>query len=85
MGGLVRRIYRANKYQEKTADLHQFQDGFELLKLEIRLCQDLRLINIRRYSELFPGYYKLVRKKRRVRKKDEKLPQALSRYYLAKN
>ncbi|MCB0547677.1 MAG: four helix bundle protein [Phaeodactylibacter sp.] len=49
---LVRSIYRANKYQEKTVHLHQFQDDFELLKLEIRLCHDLRLINTRRYSEL---------------------------------
>jgi hypothetical protein len=33
---LVRSIYRANKYREKLDHLHQFQDDFELLKLEIR-------------------------------------------------
>jgi len=49
---LVRSIYRANKYQEKVEHLHQFQDDFELLKLEIRLCNDLHLINTKRYSEL---------------------------------
>lgn len=42
---LVRSIYRANKYREKAEHLHQFQDDFELLKLEIRLCHDLRLLN----------------------------------------
>jgi hypothetical protein len=49
---VVRSIYRANKYREKSEHLHQFQDDFELLKLEIRLCHDLQLINTKRYSEL---------------------------------
>ena len=49
---LVRSIYRANKYREKTEHLHQFQDDFELLKLEIRLCHDLQVISTKRYSEL---------------------------------
>lgn len=47
---LVRSIYRANKYREKVEHLHQFQDDFELLKLEIRLCHDLRLLSTKRYS-----------------------------------
>ena len=47
---LVRSIYRANKYREKTEHLHHFQDDFELLKLEIRLCHDLRLLNTKQYS-----------------------------------
>ncbi len=49
---LVRSIYRANKYREKVAHLHQFQDDFELLKLQIRLCHDLQIISTKKYSEL---------------------------------
>ncbi len=47
---LVRSIYRANKNKGKAEHLHQFQDDFELLKLEIRLCNDLHLLNTKRYS-----------------------------------
>jgi hypothetical protein len=55
---LVRSIYRANKHKEKTEHLHQFQDDFELLKLEIRLCHDLHLINTKRYSAFGCTFYK---------------------------
>lgn len=44
---LVRSIYRANKAKEKEQYLEQFLDDFELLKLEIRLAVDLRLITIK--------------------------------------
>ena len=49
---LVRSIYRANKAKEKEQYLEQFLDDFELLKLEIRLAVDLRLITIKQQSEL---------------------------------
>lgn len=49
---LVRSIYRANKTKEKEQYLEQFLDDFELLKLEIRLAVDLRLITIKQQSEL---------------------------------
>jgi hypothetical protein len=49
---LVRSIYRANKCKEKEAYLEQFLDDFEVLKLETRLCKDLRLITIKQQSLL---------------------------------
>lgn len=49
---LVRSIYRANKAKEKTPYLEAFLDDFELVKLELRLCHDMRIINIKRYSAL---------------------------------
>lgn len=49
---LVRSIYRANKAREKEPYLELFLDDFELLKLEIRLAVDLRLITIKQQAEL---------------------------------
>lgn len=49
---LVRSIYRANRSQEKQAWLDEFLDSFEILKLEIRLSVDMRLLSIRHQSEL---------------------------------
>lgn len=46
---LVRSIYRANRNREKRQYLEEYLDNFELLKLEIRLCKDLKLLSIRRY------------------------------------
>ena len=48
---LVRSIYRANRHKEKRQYLEEFLDNFEILKLEIRLCVDLRLINVKKQSE----------------------------------
>ena len=49
---LVRYIYRANKTPDKKMYLEQFLDQFEVLKLEIRLCKDLHLININHMASL---------------------------------
>ena len=49
---LVRSIYRANKNKERVMYLEQFLDDFEVLKLEIRLCKDLRLITIKQQAQL---------------------------------
>ena len=38
---LVRSIYRANKAKDKTEYSSIFSCGFEVLKLEVRLCVDL--------------------------------------------
>lgn len=48
---LVRHIYRANKVREKTVYLEQFLDSFEVLKLELRLCKDMRLTTVKQQSE----------------------------------
>jgi len=49
---LVRSIYRANKNKEREVYLEQFLDEFEVLKLEIRLCKDLKLITIKEQALL---------------------------------
>ena len=49
---LVRSIYRANKVASKELHLEQFLDDFELLKLEIRLCVDMKLISVKRQAVL---------------------------------
>lgn len=41
---LLRSIYRINKSTDKVAYLEAFLDDFELLKLEIRLSGDLKLL-----------------------------------------
>ena len=49
---LVRSIYRANKAKNKTEYLEQFLDDFEILKLEIRLCVDLKIMSFKKQSEI---------------------------------
>jgi len=49
---LVRSIYRANKAKSKTEYLEVFLDDFELLKLEIRLCVDMKILAVKKQAEL---------------------------------
>ena len=49
---LVRGIYRANKSKEKQEYLETLLDDFELLKLQIRLCHDLKLMNTKQMAEI---------------------------------
>lgn len=49
---LVRSIYRANKANDKKAHLEAFLDDFELLKLEIRLCTDMKILSFKKQAEL---------------------------------
>ena len=49
---LVRSIYRANKAADKKVHLENFLDEFELLKLEVRLCRDLKVMSIKKQAEL---------------------------------
>ena len=49
---LVRSIYRANKAKDKLADLESFLDDFELLKFEIRICVDMKILTIKKQAEL---------------------------------
>lgn len=49
---LVRSIYRANKAEHKKVYLEAFSDDFELLKLEIRLCTDMKILPIKKQAEL---------------------------------
>jgi hypothetical protein len=49
---LMRSIYRVNKAQNKKEYLEAFLDDFELLKLEIRLCTDMKIISIKKQVEI---------------------------------
>lgn len=49
---LVRNIYRANKSKDKTGHLEAFLDDFELLRLEIRLCADMKILSVKKLAEL---------------------------------
>lgn len=49
---LVRSIYRANRAIDKRVYQDEFLDVFELVKLEVRLCSDLRLLSLKAYSDV---------------------------------
>jgi hypothetical protein len=49
---LVRCLYRANKSRERVEPLEAFLDHFELLKMELRLCGDMKLMSIKNQAEL---------------------------------
>lgn len=45
---LLRCIYRANKHKNRAEHLETFLDEFELLKLEIRLCVEMKLLSLKK-------------------------------------
>lgn len=49
---LVRSIYRANRSLEKKRFLEEYLEQFELLKLEIRIAHDLRVLGLKNYAEI---------------------------------
>ncbi|MGM9455289.1 four helix bundle protein, partial [Legionella bozemanae] len=49
---LVRNLYRANKAQNKQVYLEHFLDDFELLKLEIRIAMEMKLMSIKKQATL---------------------------------
>jgi hypothetical protein len=49
---LVRNIYRANSNYDKKQYLGQILDDLEVLKLEFRLCKDMKLINTENYAKV---------------------------------
>ena len=50
---LVRSIYRANREPSRRHDhLEVFLDDLELLKLEIRLCLDIKILTVKKIAEL---------------------------------
>ncbi len=58
---LVRNIYRANKHRDKRPYLEQFLDDIEVLKLELRLCRDMKLISVKKYAEVFESIGNIAR------------------------
>lgn len=49
---LVRHIYRANQAVDKSAHLSSFIDDFQIVKLQVRLCLDMKLINTNQFAEV---------------------------------
>jgi hypothetical protein len=49
---LLRSIYRINRAHDKVTHLESFLDDFELLRLEIRLATDLKLMSVRKQAQL---------------------------------
>ena len=49
---LFRNLYRANKAKDKVESLEDFMADFELLKLEIRMCVDLKLLPLKKMAEI---------------------------------
>jgi hypothetical protein len=49
---LVRHIYRANTSKNKTDHLAAFIDDFELVKLQVRLSFDMRIIDYKKYASI---------------------------------
>ncbi|MBQ6276939.1 MAG: four helix bundle protein [Bacteroidales bacterium] len=49
---LVRGIYRVNKASDKEKHFYAVLDDFEMLKFQIRLCTDLKLLSIHQQAEL---------------------------------
>lgn len=45
---LVRSVYRANKEKDKVEALGHFMDEFELIKLQIRLCANLKVLPLKK-------------------------------------
>lgn len=60
---LLRCIYRANTHQNRTEHLEVFLDEMELLKLEIRLCVEMKRSSLKRqafFSEILTRLGKQV-------------------------
>lgn len=49
---LLRSIYRINKSLDKAEHLEGFLDDFELLRLQVRLATDMKLMSVRKQAEL---------------------------------
>ncbi|MFT6808858.1 MAG: hypothetical protein ACJA01_002089 [Saprospiraceae bacterium] len=52
VGSLVRSINKANKERDKRKYLESFLDDFEVLKLEIRICTDMKILSLKKQAEL---------------------------------
>ncbi len=49
---LIREIYRVNKSKDKSLHFDDFLDCFELVKMELRLCFDMKAITAKKHAEL---------------------------------
>ena len=49
---LVRSIYRANRSDVKRQYLEEYMEQFELLKLEIRIAHDMKIMGLKQYAAI---------------------------------
>ena len=49
---MVRSIYRANRNLQKREHIEEFLDNFEILKLELRICADLKLFSVKQQADI---------------------------------
>ena len=49
---LLRSIYRINKSRDKAEHLEGFLDDFELLRLQVRLATDMKLMSVGKQADL---------------------------------
>lgn len=49
---LISNIYKANSKQDKQKNILLAREKLELLRLYIRLCKDLKIINLNRFVEI---------------------------------
>lgn len=49
---LFRHLYHANRSSDKVQHLEHFLEDFELLKLELRMCMDLKLLSVKKMAQL---------------------------------
>jgi hypothetical protein len=49
---LVQGIYRANKAKEKLPYIEYLMDDFELVKLQLRLCHDMKIVSTAQHAQI---------------------------------
>jgi hypothetical protein len=50
---MVQYIFKANSTKDKVLVLSDLSDCFEILKLQLRLCVDMRLISSQQHAEIW--------------------------------
>jgi hypothetical protein len=50
---MVQHIFKANSTKDKANVLSDLSDCFEILKLQLRLCMDMRLISIQQHADVW--------------------------------
>jgi hypothetical protein len=52
---LVRSVYRANKKENKEEDIEEILDKLEIIKLQTRLASDLKILSIKKQTQIAKG------------------------------
>ncbi len=49
---LLKHIFQANQHQHKRAHLDNFMAAFETVRVELRLCADLKILSVKKQAHL---------------------------------